>query len=186
MAHTSSSTNSAGREDLRKLAELIRDCRVAMLVTLSDEGLAASGASGHTHPGLHARPMYTQALDPERFDGELLFLTDADCQKVREIAADKHVLLTYSGSGNRYVAVTGTARVERDVEKIRELWGVHAQGWWPKGPEDPSVTLVRVRALGAEYWEGPSTARYMLSLAKAVITKTRIDADSTHAEMRIE
>lgn len=45
--------------------------------------------------------------------------------------------------------------------------------------------LIKDICVAAEYWDGPSTTRCMLSLAKAVITKKRIEADSEHAETRL-
>ncbi len=52
--------------------------------------------------------MYTQRVDPETFRGELIFLTDSHTGKVREIANEDRVLLTYADSShNRFVSVLG-------------------------------------------------------------------------------
>jgi general stress protein 26 len=40
-----------------------------------------------------------------------------------------------------------------DVAKIRELWSTEAQAWWPKGPADPDVRVLRVVPDSAEYWD---------------------------------
>lgn len=58
---------------LRKVAELIKEIRTAMLMTLDETGTPRS------------RPMYTHEVE---FDGDLWFMTGADSAKVREIAHD--------------------------------------------------------------------------------------------------
>jgi len=153
--------------DAEKLAELIKDIRVAMFTTRRRDG------------SLHTRPMYTQQI-PFR-GGVLWFLTSAHGTKVSEIAAAPEVLITYDGTThNRYVAVRGTAEVVRDVAKTREMWNMQAKAWWPGGPEDPDVALIRVVVESAEYWDGPSKAGYVLSLLKAVVTGSKMDPGGEH------
>lgn len=177
---TPSLPDPAAQTDLRRLVELIKDVRVAFLVTIAD-GPAAPGA------GPHARPMWTHAAAPDAFDGHLWFMTGAEAGKVAELRADRHVLLTYADpSANRYVAVTGVAEVVRDAAMARSLWNIHAQGWWPGGPDDPDLALIRVTPKDAEYWDGPSNTRYMLSLAKAVATGTQVQARGENERIRLD
>lgn len=157
-----------------KLAELLRDIRVAMLTTFP---------SDKSRP--HARPMYTQGLDPATFDGTLWFMTDGETTKVHELAQNAAVLVVYAAPNlNRYVVVNGTARAEQNVEKARELWGLHAKGWWPNGPEDPNLRLIRVQVDEAEFWDGPSSTSYFISLAKALVTGERIETTGQHGTLR--
>ena len=66
----STTTSSA---DLRKLIDLIRDVKVAMLTTRASDGT------------MHSRPLTT--LDSDDFDGNVLgFLIAADSEKALEIA----------------------------------------------------------------------------------------------------
>ena len=167
--------DTARRDDLRKLAELIKDIRVAMLSTPRVDA-----------DGMRTRPMYTQRLDADSFDGELWFMTDADSEKAREIGPDAPVVLTYAdASKNRYVVVEGRARIERDSARTRELWNLHAKGWWPGGPDDPAVRLIHVRIDRAEYWDGPSNLAYMVRLARATVTGDRARVEGEHDEMRV-
>jgi general stress protein 26 len=167
-------SNNAGyesNEPIEKLAELIEGVRVAMLVTFP-----------RGKP--HVRPMYTQKLDAKNFDGTLWFMTDVNSLKVAELDSNPDVLITYaSPSTNRYVSVTGTARSERNPEKAKELWNIHAKGWYPDGPDDPSLALIRVTVNSAEYWDGPSNTSYMLNLLKAVVTGTRVDTTGEHGKL---
>jgi len=163
---------SATPSDSAKLAELIRDIRVAMLSTFS--------ASGKPH----TRPMYTQPVDPEKFDGTIWFMTQTDSGKVHEVEGNSDVLVTYSDSGkNRFVVLNGTARAEKNPEKARELWNIHAKGWFPDGPDDPTLTLLKVQVESGEYWDGPSKISYLLSLAKAVVTGQRVQTTGDHGKV---
>lgn len=155
--------------DIQKLAELISDIRVAMLTTFPRGGKP------------HARPMYTQALDTKSFDGALWFMTDVESLKVAELEANPDVLITYAAPNkNRYVVVAGQARAERNPEKARELWNIHAKGWFPSGPDDPKLALIRVAATSAEYWDGPSNNSYLLNLLTAVVSGTRVQTAGKH------
>jgi general stress protein 26 len=155
---------SVKTSDARKLAELIKDIRVAMFAT---------NQTNKDWP--HVRPMYTTACDPDTFDGDLWFMTSKSSTKVSEIEKDQRVVLTYADYGkNRFVAVMGLANVEKNAEKAKELWNVHAKGWYPEGPSDPDLMLIRVRVESAEYWDGPSKTAYMLSLAQALLTHEKV------------
>ena len=89
MAETSESYN-----DRQKVWELIKDVRIALLVTSAEEGL-------------RGRPMAAMNKD---FDGRLWFASRDATPKLAEIADDSHVLLAYSEPKDQnYVSVAGTA-----------------------------------------------------------------------------
>ncbi len=122
--------HAASSEDLSKIGKLIDGIKVAMLTTAAADG------------SLRSRPMATQEVE---FDGVLWFFTDVSSPKVDEVREDQHVNVSYSDpSGNRYVSMSGRARVVRDPAKVRELWSPVHKAWFPKGPEDPSIGLLRV------------------------------------------
>ena len=67
---------------------------------------------------------------------------------------DLDVGFTIADTGsNTYLSITGRAEILHDVAKIRELWSSEAQAWWPKGPTDPDVRVLRVVPDSAEYWD---------------------------------
>jgi general stress protein 26 len=47
--------------------------------------------------------------------------------------------------------ISGTASAERNPEKAREIWNVHAKGWWPDGSDSPNLVMIRVRVEDVEY-----------------------------------
>jgi general stress protein 26 len=159
--------------DISKLAELTREIRVAMMTTFP-HGRAP-----------HARPMYTTGVDSKTFDGTLWFMSHAESAKNDELQQNPAVLLTYAAPDkNRYVAISGNARVERNPAKAKELWNVHAKAWFPEGPEDPTLTLIRVEVTSAEYWDGPSMTSYLFSMVKAMATGTRAQTTGEHGTVK--
>lgn len=152
----STSTPAAPRESVEKLEGLIRALRIAMMTTVAEDG------------SLHTRPMAVQrnaTLD------QLWFFTSADSAKTDEIGATHEVSLGFSDPGQqRYVAISGTARIVRDETKAWELWNPWVEVWFPKGPADPAVRLVQIIPHRAEYWDGSSNRMAVLyQSAKAAL-----------------
>lgn len=148
---------SASDNDRQKVWELIKDIKIALLVTTSDDG------------ALRGRPM---AAMNEDFDGKLWFVSRGSAPKLGEIADNAHVLLAYSEPKDQnYISVSGNARVVRDVQKVKSLWSEAARVWFPKGPDDPDIALICVDVETAEYWDAPSSAWvYAYGYAKARLT----------------
>jgi len=132
--------NDAPRDDadLDKLAELIGDIEVAMLTTQATDG------------SLVSRPLQTLKLTAE---GDLVFFTAADSAKVHQLTEDLDVNLAYADQEDkRYVSVRGRARIDRDAGLIDELWSPMQKVFF-SGPDDPNLTVLRVRVRDAMYWE---------------------------------
>lgn len=136
--------NQAARsEGVRKLGEMIKDIEFAMLTTVDEDGT------------LRSRPMATQQAE---FDGDLWFFTRASAPKVDEVEHDHRVNLSYSKpEDQRYISVSGTARMMRDRAKIKELWSPALKAWFPKGVDDPDIALLKVSVERAEYWDSSSS-----------------------------
>jgi general stress protein 26 len=73
---------------------------------------------------------------------------------------------------NVYAAITGSASVLRDAQKAAELWSIEQRAYYPKGPEDERLALLRVRIERAEYWIAPGSASYLIAAASAALTGT--------------
>lgn len=163
---------------MKKLGELIKDVRVAMMLTFRTTGQVDAPA------GLHVRPMYTQKLIPETFHGELYFFTDAVSAKVNELNSNSNIMLLYGApSKDTYVVVSGTATCEHNPAKAAELWNIHAKGWWPEGPQSEALDVIRVQVREAEYWDGPSKLAYAAKLFRAVATGERIEPYGDHGRV---
>ena len=144
-------------ESIKKLAEMIKGIRVTMMTTVEEDG------------SLRSRPMATQQTE---FDGNLWFFTGASSPKIDEVQQDQHVNLSYADpDSNRYVSLSGTAKLVSDKQKAKELWNPFVKAWFPKGLDDPELALLKVTIDSAEYWDSPSSKMVQLAgLAKALIT----------------
>lgn len=146
--------------DVTELIERIKEIKIAMLTSAEQDGT------------LHSRPMYTQQPDE---DGTLWFFTEKDSAKIYEVRKDQHVNLGYSKpQDNLYVSISGTATVVQNSEKIKSLWSEGLRAWFPKGPEDPNIALLRVNIDRGEYWDQPSNVLVRaFGYVKAVATGER-------------
>jgi general stress protein 26 len=142
----------------RKLNALIKNIGTAMLTTVAPDG------------SLRSRPMATQGSGLE--NGELWYFTADDSGKVAEIAAEHEVNLAYAEpKEQRYVSLSGRASIKRDPARARRLWNSEAKAWFPGGPDDPHLALLRVRVHTAEYWDAPSgKMASLVALAKSKLT----------------
>lgn len=144
-------------KDRMKVWEMIKDIRIAVMVTTDDEGQ------------LRSRPM---AAQQQEFDGSLWFFTSIQSGKIDEIEGNPDVLLGYSQpSKQEYVSVNGKAEIVRDREKIKALWSEPLRVWFPKGPDDQEIALIKITISSAEYWDAPSsTMLYAYGYVKARLT----------------
>jgi len=121
--------------------------------------------------GLRARPLEAR---PDRSAGLIFFVTDIHSAKEDEIEAKPDVGLAFvDSSDNAYLSITARASVSRDAEGIRAAWRKTDEVWWPGGPDDPNVCLLRVEPFKAELWDGPASAAVTaFEFAKARLTGT--------------
>ena len=154
-------THEKHEENVRKLREMIKGIEFAMLTTAEEDG------------SLRSRPMRT--LDVE-FDGNLYFFTKAGAPKVGEIEQDRHVCVSYAApKDERYVSMSGIARLLRDRAKMEELWSPGLETWFPDKLEDPELALLWISVTQAEYWEGPSGELMYLAGVKAMAAGMTFD-----------
>jgi general stress protein 26 len=99
------------------------------------------------------------------------FFTDWTSPKVDELRHDVRVSLGYADPAkNMYLAISGTGSLLRDPQKASELWSVEQRAYYPRGPEDERLALLRVRIDRAEYWLAPGRVSYLAAAAKATLT----------------
>jgi general stress protein 26 len=128
-------------DSMTELRKLIADIKFAMLTTRQADGVLVS------------RPMTTQGLDENDRDSVWFFLAKSG-GVVEDITSDQHVGLTYSDpDSDTYVSISGRAVLEEDLQHKQALWSHMNQAWFPNGPNDPDVGLLRVDMLKAHYWD---------------------------------
>lgn len=148
----------AEQGELARVLDLIRQIRIALLTTFDRDGT------------FHTRPVQTLAVED---DGTLWFFTDMHSDKADELRADMRVGLGYADTlANHYVAVSGAGALRRDPHKARELWQVEQRAFYPDGPGDRRLGLLRVQIERAEYWVAPERASYVVAALKAAAIGT--------------
>lgn len=143
--------------NIEKLGKMIKDIKYAMFSTVDKDG------------SIRSRPMANQGSD---FNGELWFFTKASAPKVDEVEAEHRVNVSYADpSGQTYVSMSGLATLVRDKAKNNELWTTPMKAWFPDGPDDQDVALLKVAVDKAQYWDTPSSGiAHAVGLVSAVLT----------------
>lgn len=146
------------RGNIKKVAELIEQVDVCMMTTRHEDGTLTS------------RPM--RRNQKAEFDGHLWFFTFGSARKAQDIQDRPHVNLSFERPDEQiYVSIHGQAELVRDRQKIEELWEPALKPWFPEGKDTADLALLKVRAQGAEYWDGTkSTAQFLFESVKAIAT----------------
>ncbi len=156
-------------QEIETLARLMKKIDIAMLATVGKGGYLVS------------RPLSTQTAE---FDGERIwFMTEADSPKVAEIKRNPKVNVAYSSKdANTYISAAGDARVRRDQALIDSFWNDAMKAFFPKGKDDPNLTLIEVQVRTIEYWDGPGS---WLGKAATFLVARFTGNDDVMAENRI-
>ena len=158
-------SNNMKKEEIETFRELIKDIDMAMLTTVTEEGLVS-------------RPMKTQEVE---FDGDLWFFTKKDTSKYHEIKQNQDVNVAYVGKS--YVSVRGKAEIVEDLEKKKELWSKVYDAIMQTTYDDPNVILLKVKVEAAEYWE---QGNYVKKIAYYYKRLTGQSSESTDINETIE
>ena len=121
-------------EAIAKVRKLLPSFSAAMFVT---------GLSRRTHP--HSRPLALQG-DPSIFGGTLFFFADNRSPKIHELSADPTVSLFFQNDADScYMQLDGSAAVDHDRPRMRELYTPVLRTWFPEGLDDPNLTWEQKR-----------------------------------------
>ena len=124
---------------------------------------------------LHSRPM---SLNGDVDDyGNLWFFTSSNSHKASEIEETPNVNVSFIDTDQQhYVSISGAAELVRDKQKIKELWKPVLKAWFPDGPDQPDVALLKVKVSKAEYWDTPSsTIAQAISFVSAIVTGKQVE-----------
>lgn len=142
---------------ISKLREKIDPIQFCMMTTMSADH------------NLLSRPMTHQAIDE---DGTLWFFTSDDSQVAKDLDRQSAINITFSNPPDSvYVSMSGNALLVKDPVKAKQLWNPIVQVWFPLGPSDPHLSLIKFSTYSAEYWDSNTNKMLQLfEMAKAVIT----------------
>lgn len=153
----------ADSTELQKLHDLLPKFRFAMVTTRDADGT------------LTAHPLTVQETE---FDGDLWFVIGRHASAVEHIQRDPRVGVSFS-SNDAWLSLAGTAHIVEDDAKLKEQWNSALEAWFPEGPEDPEVVLLKVDAESGEYWDSPGgRVATALAFVKHKITGERLEGDN--------
>ncbi|KAA9157553.1 pyridoxamine 5'-phosphate oxidase family protein [Microbacterium lushaniae] len=159
---------TADTAELTKLNELLNGFRFAMVTTRTAEGK------------LVAHPLTVQETE---FDGDLWFVISRQASAVEHIRLDPTVGVSFS-SNDSWLSLSGTAHVVEDDAKLREEWNAGLEAWFPEGPEDPNVVLLKIDADSAEYWDSPGgRVASLLAFVKHKVTGDRMEGENEKIDL---
>ena len=164
-------TQQQANAGLEKIREMVEPIRIAMLTTLNEQ------------EHLVSRPMACLELDAE---GAFWFFTKKTSPKVQQVSQiAPQVNLSFANPDTSdYVSVSGRAQELDDRAKIDELWSDEAKNWFPKGKDDPELTLLKVTTDTAEYWDSTDSKLVRLfQMARAAVTGNTYPDGGDHAKV---
>lgn len=125
-------------DDNQKIGQIIGSIQIGMLTT----GLA--------NGELRSRPMLCADFD---FDS-LWFLIKESQPVLAESMGNRVVNVTFaSPEKGIYASVTGLAQLVEDEKMVQKLWRPEMKAWFPRGLEEPGLTLLRIDIDHAEAWD---------------------------------
>ena len=142
--------------DLARFKQILAPLRYGMLTTRALGG------------GLASRPLQSMQIDN---DGSIWFFTSSESQKVRELRENAEVNLCYADIHSKvFVSIIGNAELIVDPRKAGSLWELTQTIFFPGGPDDPSLVLIRVVPHNVRTWDGNESALgVVLKLGKALV-----------------
>ena len=132
-------TEIQGRDAIAHVAQMLKDIDICLFTTRGEDG------------ELHARPMSNNRQ--VEWDGDSWFFAPRDGRLVAEIERDPTTVTAYKADeGYTFISLSGRAAIETDPELKKRYWLAELERWFPEGPEDSNVVLIRVDAQHAEWW----------------------------------
>ena len=163
-----------GDEARVRLWDLIKDMRFGMFTTRHE--------NGH----LHSRPMTTQNSKMDE-DSSLWFFMSRSGDTVADLTRDPVINVVYANPDeDSYVSVSGYATVVENPSRALSLWSKMNEAWFPGGPSDPDLALVRVTIDHAGYWHMKENQIFQLfEKARSAITGKQSARRGEHGEIRM-
>jgi general stress protein 26 len=125
--------------NLAELGALLDKMAVGFLTTV--------GREGH----FHSRPM---ELQEHEADGTLWFATSLESHKIEDLRANPRCCVAFL-KDSKYVSISGHGELVQDRARIRQMWTPAWRGWFPEGPEQKDLVLLKVVPEHVEYVDPP-------------------------------
>ncbi len=147
-------TGKSDKEMVGRIWELADKIKICMLTTWDGKRQ-------------RSRPLYSM---PDRRKDVIHFLVDAHGAKNWHIDEFPWVSLGYVDTGaNKFVAMSGKAKISDDRKMIKKLWSDFDKAWWDS-EDDPAIRLLSFTPDDAEIWDGPNKLMAGLKMLTAAVT----------------
>jgi general stress protein 26 len=117
-------------------------------------------------------------VPPDRSEGVIWFLTDRRGLEDEEVEINPEVCLVFVYPKEKvYLSISGEAFVGQDPQRAQRLWNKEQEVWWPGGPHDRNLLVMRVEPERVEMWDGPASsalAAYEFFMARATGSKPNL------------
>jgi len=154
---------------IEKLKEMVGKCRVGMLGVYGDDRM-------------HFGPMSHVDIDDQ---GNLWFFISNESGMAFTIKDDPSVHLTYAHEPDgTFLSIEGIARINGSKAKMKELFNSYVKAWFPKGLDDPTLSLLVVRPTGVDYWTNESKILTHNKMFSANVSKKNI-SQSHEGRLRV-
>jgi general stress protein 26 len=145
-------------KELKQACSNLMDTADAVyLSTFGDDGFPHTRMMSNLR-NREENPACAELLEPDKKDFVVYFATGTSSVKMQQIRANPRVS-AYLCNPREFqtLMLAGEVEVVEDLEFKRKLW---QNGWemhWPKGAEDPELTVLRLSPTFAKGWykEGP-------------------------------
>jgi general stress protein 26 len=125
--------------NLDELRALLDKMEIGFLTTV--------GPEGH----FHSRPMQLQEHEA---DGTLWFATSLASHKIEDLRANPRCCVAFL-KDSKYVSISGHGELVHDRARVRQMWTPAWRGWFPEGPEQEDLVLLKVVPEHVEYVDPP-------------------------------
>ena len=125
------------RDEESRLLGIMKSFDTAMVTLRESNGALRARHARLAHVGEH---------------GEIWLAVMSDDGELPELAHDPRVAITVQ-DGVKFASLSGRAQVVRSPGRAVELWQDAWRAWFPEGPHDARLVLLRIRGEAAEYWD---------------------------------
>ena len=128
------------------------------------------------------QPAHFKAMTPygEREGGRLWFFVKRDNDLVTAARSGTEAVLVYQATDGKFQAsLIGRLVEDFNEAKRDQYWTAPAAAYFPRGKDDPELTMLRLDLTDAEIWHSEAgPIRFAYEVAKANLTKSEPDMGS--------
>ncbi len=147
-----------------------------ILSTLNDYNAVMFGTYTQNNK-LEFRPMAIAGRKKNYF----YFITAKTSGKIASIEDNQEIYLT-AQSNSSYLSVRARGVIQNDLKLIEEFWNSSFQTWFPNGPKDINVCLLRFEPVEGELWDDNYLikAKYIWEVIKSNLSGNRPELKDNH------